>query len=106
MEISSKITKIIYFVIFNLTLLILLYNVPVNSGIFNRLCIFKLITGNECWNCGMTRAFLCTLHFDLESAYQFNNKVIIVFPFTVGIYLYSWYNYIFLKGDVKHERKK
>ena len=98
-------TKITFFLLFNLLLLISLYFIPVNSEKLNTICIFKRITGNNCWNCGMTRAFLSVLHLDFNIAYQYNSKVIIVFPLTIGIYLYSWYKYIFFKGGVKNERK-
>lgn len=103
MVMSSKMIKIIFFFISNLMLLILLYNIPVDSAILNKICLIKIITGKECWNCGMTRAFLYILHFDFYEAYEFNHKVLIVFPLTIGIYLYSWYRYIFEKGDVKNE---
>ena len=93
METKSKI-KIIYFVLVNLILLIILYSIPIKSEILNNICLIKLITGKKCWNCGMTRAFLSILHFNFKAAYQYNSKVIIVFPMTVGIYLYSWYKYI------------
>ena len=79
------------------------YNIPINSNILNNICVIKFITGKACWNCGMTRAFLSILHFDFKSSYQFNHNVIFVFPLAVGIYLYSWYTYIFRKGDVKSE---
>ena len=96
MEIQYKTKKkFLIFIIVNLMLLILLYSVPINSQILNKICLIKNITGEECWNCGMTRAFLSVLHFDFYTAYQFNNKVLIVFPLTIGIYLYSWYKYIF-----------
>lgn len=45
----------------------------------------------------MTRSFLSILHLDFETAYHYNPKVIIVFPFTIGIYVYSWYKYIFFE---------
>ncbi len=86
--------KIIFFIIINLMLLMLLYNIPINSRILDSICIFKNVTGNRCWNCGMTRAFLSVLHFDFNSAFQFNNKIIVVFPMTIIMYLYSWYKYI------------
>ena len=96
-------TKITCFIVINLMLLILLYCIPVDVKKLNTLCIFKRITGKECWNCGMTRAFLSILHLNFETAYQYNPKVIIVFPLTIGTYLYSWYKYIFLKGGQKNE---
>lgn len=104
---SSAINKFICFIIFNVILLVLLYNIPTDSQILNNICIIKLITGKSCWNCGMTRAFLSILHFQFDVAYQFNHNVVIVFPLTVGIYLYSWYKYIIRKkGDERYERKR
>ena len=96
-------TRIISFIFINLMLLTLLYCIPIDSEELNTICIFKRITGNNCWNCGMTRAFLSVLHFDFKVAYQYNSKVVIVFPFTVGIYAYSWYKYIFFERGTKNE---
>lgn len=96
-------TRFILFIIINLMLLTLLYCIPINAEELSTLCIIKKITGKQCWNCGMTRAFLSVLHLDFKAAYQFNYKVIIVFPFTIGIYLQSWYKYIFKKGGVINE---
>ena len=93
----SKTTKFVLFILFNVILIILLYNIEINSEILNNICIYKHITGKPCWNCGMTRAFL--------SAYKFNRNVIIVFPLTIVIYIYSWYVFIFKKGEKKSERK-
>ena len=53
-------------------------------------CIFNQVTGIYCPACGMTRAFLSILHFDFKAAYQYNPKVIVVFPLTVGAYLCYW----------------
>lgn len=76
-------------------LLILLYNISISSEILDNICLIKHITRKNCWNCGMTRAFLSILHFNFYSAYEFNHNVLVVFPLTIGIYLYSWYKYIF-----------
>ena len=96
-------TKLIYFIFINLMLLTLLYCIPINSEKLNTICIFKRITQRECWNCGMTRAFLSILHLDFKTAYQYNSRVIIVFPLTIGIYAYSWYKYIFYERGMKNE---
>ena len=96
-------TKIVFFIIFNFILLIVLYTIPINNEILTKICLIKNITGKECPNCGMTRAFLSVLHFDFKNAYQYNRNVIIVFPLTFFIYLYSWYKYINLKGENKNE---
>ena len=97
MEIQLKHNKIIICIIFNIILFIILFNIPVNLGILNNICLFKLITGKECWNCGMTRAFLSIMHLDFANALNYNKKVIIVFPLTIILYIYSWYKYIVKK---------
>mgnify|MGYP004507798479 FL=1 len=95
--------KILRFLEINLIVIILLYNIPINSEILNNICLIKHLIGRECWNCGMTRAFLSILHFDFKAAYQFNHNVVVVFPFTIGIYLYSWNKYIFTERKNKNE---
>jgi len=95
--------RISIFLIVNLLLIILLYSIP-KDGLNFDLCLYKMITGKECFNCGMTRAFLNVLHLDFVSAFNYNKNVIIVFPLTICIYLYSWYMYIF-KRRKKDERE-
>lgn len=43
-------------------------------------CLIRLITGIECWGCGMTRAISALLHGELARALTFNWRVAIVFP--------------------------
>lgn len=97
---SQIIKKYVIFIIVNITLLSILYIIPIKRMNI-QLCLYKLITGKECFNCGMTRAFLSVLHLNFEEAINFNKNVIIVFPFTLGLYLYSWYNYIVCKKGGK-----
>ena len=105
-EIKSQITKrIIEVIILNILLLLLLYCIPADGFDFD-LCIYKNITGKECFNCGMTRAFLAILHGKFNKAMAYNKNVIVIFPYTVLTYLYCTYKYIIRKGDnknVKHE---
>ena len=93
--------KIFIFISINLILLIVLYLIPIENSMPS-LCIYKAITGKECFNCGMTRAFLSVLHLDFKGAINYNWKVIIVFPYTVALYLYTWYKYI-VKEKKKNE---
>lgn len=106
METKSQITKkIIGVIALNILLLLLLYSIPINGFGFD-LCIYKHVTGKECLNCGMTRAFLAILHGKFSEALAYNKNVIIVFPYTVLAYLYCTYKYIKNKGEkknVKHE---
>ncbi len=85
--------KLILFIIINFILIMVLYNIPIESSM-ESICIYKRFTGKECFNCGMTRAFLSILHFNFKEAINYNWKVLIVFPYTVIIYIYSWYKYI------------
>ena len=98
MEMLSRVNKIFIFILFNALLILLLYNIPINSEILTKTCVFKNITGRPCFNCGMTRAFLSIIHVKFQQAYEFNHRVIIVFPLSVVVYLYSWIKYI-TKGD-------
>lgn len=101
MEMQSKTVKIVLFISFNLLLLTILYSIPTNMKLLNNLCLFKLLTGKACYNCGMTRAFLAILHLDFYSAYKLNPKVIVVFPLTVGLYIYSWLKFIYKERGEK-----
>jgi hypothetical protein len=80
----------------NILLLILLYNLPIETN--HSLCIIKNLTGKECWGCGLTRAFLSVLHLDFKRAMEYNWRVIIVFPYTVILYVYVWMKYIIIGG--------
>jgi hypothetical protein len=54
------------------------------------ICLFKCITGRECYGCGMTRAVLSTMHLRFTDAFDYNKLVIIVLPLLV----YIWINYL------------
>jgi len=55
------------------------------------LCIWKLLTGHNCWGCGMTHATICILKGNFIEAIEYNKFVIIVFP----LLLFCWLKYIF-----------
>lgn len=101
MEMKYNKTKIYIFIIVNLIILTTLYNVPIESKMLENLCLIKILTKKECWNCGMTRAFLSVIHFRFDLAYSYNSKVIVVFPLTILIYLFSWYKYMTFEGGIK-----
>lgn len=50
------------------------------------ICIFKIITGNNCWGCGMTRAFNELFSFRFKEAYDYNPRIVIVAP----LLFYLW----------------
>lgn len=100
MEMSSQTNRLVIFIIVNLLLLFILYSIPINQTNAVDLCIYKRITGKECWNCGMTRAFLSVLRLDFKGSFKYNKNVIVVFPLTIGIYIHFWYKYI-IRREVK-----
>ena len=62
------------------------------------ICLFKCITGRECYGCGMTRAVLSAMHFRFTDAFNYNKLAIIVLPLLV----YIWINYLFkTRTDLK-----
>lgn len=93
---NNKKNRIFICICINILLLLLLYLLPIESK--HSLCIYKNITGKECFNCGMTRAFLSVLHLNFKQAVQYNWRVVIVFPYTVIVYILVWAKYVFKKG--------
>ena len=68
----DKNKKIMIFTFVNIIMFIILYNIPIEMA--NNLCVFKLVLHKECWNCGMTRAFLSLLHFNFYEAINYNKN--------------------------------
>lgn len=101
MKINNKkiLNRIFICLSINILLLLFLYNLPLETNY--SLCLYKNITGKECFNCGMTRAFLSILHFQFNQALDYNWRVVIVFPYTVIIYIVAWYKYIFKRNFSK-----
>ena len=95
-EISLQtINRIFLCIGITLIIYIVLINLPIDNPTGNlQLCVYKNLTGRECFNCGMTRACLSVLHFEFEQAFEYNHKVIFVFPSLVILYIYKMFNYI------------
>ena len=47
---------------------------------FEHLCLWRLLTGHECWGCGMTHAVVEVLKLNFQAAIEYNPFVVIVFP--------------------------
>lgn len=43
-------------------------------------CLFTTLSGYNCWGCGITRAFIHLLEFELADAWRANPIAFIVFP--------------------------
>lgn len=55
------------------------------------ICIYKNMTGRDCWGCGTSRAIISVLNLDFKQAYEFNKRIVIVFPLLV----YLWGKWIY-----------
>lgn len=67
------------------------------------ICPYKLLTGNNCPGCGMTRAFSNTFRLDLESAWEYNRLIVVVFP----LYLILVYkSFLKIKKSISHSNTK
>lgn len=66
---------------------IVLFFIPVHwlNG-QDTICLFKNLTGSNCYGCGMTRAILSAVHFQFEAAYQYNKMFMLVLP----LLIYLW----------------
>ena len=102
---GTKLKIISIFILLNILIYIILSNITIDLNQEKTICIIKNITGKECLNCGMTRAFLAMLQLDFDLALKCNKNVIIVFPMAIIIYLHSFYKYFF-KNCGKQEYKK
>ena len=84
-----------YIKIIGLLLLpVLLFFIPVNW--LNRqhsICLFKNLTGHECYGCGITRAIISTVQFHFETAFHYNKLIIVVFPLLVYVWIKTVYKY-------------
>jgi len=50
-------------------------------------CLIKLLTGHECWGCGLTRAFAALSRFDFQQAYNYNHLIVIFAPLLLILWL-------------------
>jgi hypothetical protein len=50
-------------------------------------CLFKNLTGHECYGCGMTRALFSAIHLRFEDAFNYNKLVVVVLPLLIYIWV-------------------
>lgn len=55
------------------------------------ICIYKRITGHECWGCGTRHAMYEIMNLEFIKAFNHNKLSFIIF----GILVYLWFKYIF-----------
>lgn len=76
-------TKISILVIFPFVLLLLPKTI-FNNGHYT-ICVLKLLTGEDCMGCGLSRACMHLIHLDFKGAAYFNKISFIVLPILCGL---------------------
>ena len=67
-------------------------------------CVFELLLGVQCPSCGMTRAWLALLRFDVVGAFEYHSlfwtlPVVAVFFWLDGkLFKWNWLNYTVMIG--------
>jgi len=78
MEILLKDNKLNYFHFLSYLILffvfILFYQLEIT------LCLYKNITGNNCYGCGTTRALMSIIQFQIEDAINLNWRILVIVP--------------------------
>lgn len=66
---------------------LLLFFIPIDwlNG-QHSICLYKNLTGHECFGCGITRAVVSAVQLHFEAAFHYNKLIVIVFPLLV----YEW----------------
>jgi len=66
---------------------VVLYFIPIEwLESQHTICLYKNLTGHDCYGCGMTRAIISAIHFQFTNAYHFNKLFVIVLPLLVYIW--------------------
>ncbi len=73
--------------IFLLTALVLAWFIDYKAHSDFSLCLFRFITGKECYACGTLRGISAFLHFDFALAFGYNRLNIITIPVLCFVYL-------------------
>jgi hypothetical protein len=80
--------------IFLLVLLpFVIYFVPIDWLEEQRtICLYKNITGHDCYGCGITRAIVSAIQFKFKKAINYNYIVVVVFPILSFVWFKSIIN--------------
>lgn len=67
---------------------IALYFIPINLFTEHQsICLCKLLTGHECWGCGITKAVISVIQFHFDDAIEYNKLVVVIFPLLVFLWM-------------------
>tara|TARA_B110000438_G_scaffold57831_1_gene57836 strand:+ start:851 stop:1135 length:285 start_codon:yes stop_codon:yes gene_type:complete len=82
MEILLKDNKLNYLeYIFHFLSYLILFSVFILLNQFEiTLCLYKNITGDNCYGCGTTRALISIFQFQIEDAINLNWRILVIVP--------------------------
>jgi hypothetical protein len=82
---KNKILKLIFVLI----VLFAFYNIPTKYlGDTYPICLYRIVLHKNCWGCGTTRAIWSILHFNFNQAFEYNPRIVIIFPLLAGCVVY------------------
>ncbi|MFI3239568.1 MAG: DUF2752 domain-containing protein [Bacteroidales bacterium] len=85
---SDKKKLIIYLILYiGIAIIILLIPREWMLNADESICLSRRLFNIKCYGCGMTRATLAFIHCDFESAWNYNNRVFIIVPLLLYLYL-------------------
>jgi len=69
----------------------LFYIIPISfQDKIGSVCLFKKVTGMECWGCGTRHALYAIMNLDFLKAWNYNKLSFLVF----AILVYLWFKYV------------
>ncbi len=78
----------IVFVLFYIAVPVSLVILPVDFFDHGQaVCLSVLLFHRECWGCGFTRAVMHMVHFDFDTALEYNRLAFIVLPMLAAMWL-------------------
>ena len=54
------------------------------------ICIYKNLTGHECFGCGTTRSLVAISQLEFSKAFAFNRLVVIILPLLFIVWIKRW----------------
>lgn len=59
------------------------------------ICVYKNLTGHECFGCGTTKSIVAISQLEFSRAFAFNRMAVIVAPLLFIAWIARWYEFVF-----------
>ena len=67
----------------------------------NTICVYKNLTGRECFGCGTTRSIVAMSQLEFSKAFAFNRLVVVIVPLLFFVWIKRWYEFLKKIGENK-----